>query len=488
MRPLPIPARADHLYRAQFLNSLISSIETKDLTKYTPPPAPARQGSGRPPVRQGASSASVSARSSAEAEQRRPAATTATTATTAPTPSTHTSTTLAGTTLAGTKRRISEPSQAQARERSKVARPDVPVPGRPAHPPSSQQPKLGVVKPGVSRVGAGVGEKKGPAVVSSATAAGTAGAGSGVAVAPTHAHTHTQSSQTRPSSHPPTTTPSGTALASTSISKQSQPHRPAAPALVHSPSAFSASSTTASALAPASSTVHPSRATAPPSTTGTGTGAGAGAATATAIGTGTGAGKAPPKGSFADILARAKALQEKGPAPPAVGLIKHATQPKDQRPSKGQLKRKLEEARLRERQEATRAKKGGPGVDRPRPGKPDPAEVRHERLKALKQRGDGPAYKGTARSAASTAGAAGAGAARSTASGAARAGHAPASSGAAPEPPVYKAPRPLRLASVERVVQNIQDQIQDQIQGPIARLRTRPRGRHPAALTGGTES
>ncbi|PWY73704.1 hypothetical protein BO70DRAFT_381651 [Aspergillus heteromorphus CBS 117.55] len=97
--------------------------------------------------------------------------------------------------------------------------------------------------------------------------------------------------------------------------------------------------------------------------------------------------KAPPKGSYADIIARAKAAQEK--APTTVGMFKHQAAPKE-KISKVERKKRAIEAQTKEK-DARSGKKPGtaPGAT---------ANVRSGDSKPAKKRDpEVPSYKGTAR-------------------------------------------------------------------------------------------
>ncbi|KAJ5501269.1 hypothetical protein LT330_001166 [Penicillium expansum] len=91
--------------------------------------------------------------------------------------------------------------------------------------------------------------------------------------------------------------------------------------------------------------------------------------------------KPPPKGSFAEIMAQAKAKQET--APVGVGLLRHQAGPKE-RLTKVERKRRMMEMQAKEK-EARVGRKAGSGVSAK--GKP-----------AVRQRdSEGPSYKGTAK-------------------------------------------------------------------------------------------
>ncbi|KAI5287542.1 hypothetical protein KEM54_005916 [Ascosphaera aggregata] len=311
-----------------FLNSIISSIETKDPSKYAPPPAPARK------PRQPSASAPGSARSSADTEQRdRERSLSASSS--------------------GVKRRA-DTDWRNEDIRAKVARSDaVTVKSAPRELPQSKtlaatattkatassqlEPgvmKPGVVKPGVSKQFSLVSKtpvsKTLPTTPSSSANPVSAGQTKAITAAkPINASLSTSTTKLATATSKPN--------ASIPATKPSAATKPAPPAPVQS--------------------------------------------------------KPPPKGSYAEIMARAKALQEKAPAPPAVGLIKHQPQTKE-RLSKAQLKKKAEEAKLKER-EGAKAKKAGGKLSRSS-SDISTHETRQERLKALKKAG-GPEYRGTAR-------------------------------------------------------------------------------------------
>ncbi|KAK2749767.1 hypothetical protein FQN55_003003 [Onygenales sp. PD_40] len=102
--------------------------------------------------------------------------------------------------------------------------------------------------------------------------------------------------------------------------------------------------------------------------------------------------KPPPKGSYAEMMLRAKALQEK--APMQVGMIKHQSVPKE-RLSKVQLKKRAMEAKQKEAEEAKGRRNGmvasKSSTANGLAGKPNGA-----RAALLKSRGESE-YKGTAR-------------------------------------------------------------------------------------------
>ncbi|KAJ6030461.1 hypothetical protein N7460_010727 [Penicillium canescens] len=91
--------------------------------------------------------------------------------------------------------------------------------------------------------------------------------------------------------------------------------------------------------------------------------------------------KPPPKGSFAEIMAKAQALQDK--APTNAGTLRHQAVPKE-RLSKVERKRRAMEAQAKEK-EARLGKKSAPGAT----GK--------DRIALTKRSSDGPSYKGTAK-------------------------------------------------------------------------------------------
>ncbi|KAJ6060836.1 hypothetical protein N7444_002690 [Penicillium canescens] len=100
------------------------------------------------------------------------------------------------------------------------------------------------------------------------------------------------------------------------------------------------------------------------------------------IGTSTAIKAAPaPKGSFAEIMAKAQALQDK--APTNAGTLRHQAVPKE-RLSKVERKRRAMEAQAKEK-EARLGKKSAPGAT----GK--------DRIALTKRSSDGPSYKGTAK-------------------------------------------------------------------------------------------
>ncbi|KAJ6108504.1 hypothetical protein N7523_009827 [Penicillium sp. IBT 18751x] len=92
--------------------------------------------------------------------------------------------------------------------------------------------------------------------------------------------------------------------------------------------------------------------------------------------------KAPPKGSFAEIMARAKALQDQAPA--QVGMLRHQAVPKE-RLSKVERKRRMMEAQAQEKAARRPGQKPAPGAP-PVKGKP-----------GVKKEPEGPTYKGTAK-------------------------------------------------------------------------------------------
>ncbi|KAI1941792.1 hypothetical protein LOZ66_001273 [Ophidiomyces ophidiicola] len=98
--------------------------------------------------------------------------------------------------------------------------------------------------------------------------------------------------------------------------------------------------------------------------------------------------KPPPKGSFADIMAQAKALQQQKPL--SVGVIKHQTVVKE-RMSKPKRERLLKEAKQREI-EANKVKKTTSARSSPNAG----GRFRDEKMQSRKERSE-PGYRGTAR-------------------------------------------------------------------------------------------
>ncbi|KAJ5571050.1 Chromatin SPT2 [Penicillium sp. DV-2018c] len=88
--------------------------------------------------------------------------------------------------------------------------------------------------------------------------------------------------------------------------------------------------------------------------------------------------KPPPPGSFAAIMAQAKAKQEQAPA--YVGLLRHKPLPKE-RLTKVERKRRMMETQAKER-EARLGRKAGPGITADKPGQRD---------------AERPSYKGTAK-------------------------------------------------------------------------------------------
>ncbi|EGD85684.1 hypothetical protein H112_06598 [Trichophyton rubrum D6] len=100
--------------------------------------------------------------------------------------------------------------------------------------------------------------------------------------------------------------------------------------------------------------------------------------------------KPPPKGSYAAIMAEAKALQNKAPA--AVGLIKHQAVPKDKK-SKVQQKKMTEEAKQRDREPANRK------LSTEKSAATAPSRSTKEAILKARQAemGKQEAYKGTAR-------------------------------------------------------------------------------------------
>ncbi|KAL4880807.1 hypothetical protein BJY04DRAFT_190850 [Aspergillus karnatakaensis] len=97
--------------------------------------------------------------------------------------------------------------------------------------------------------------------------------------------------------------------------------------------------------------------------------------------------KPPPKGSYAELMARAKAAQQT--APTQVGMLKHQPAPKEKL-SKVERKRRLMEARAKEK-EAKLGKKAGAPSSATNPTRIDNAKP------APKRDNDEPTYRGTAR-------------------------------------------------------------------------------------------
>ncbi|KAI5306891.1 hypothetical protein KEM56_006591 [Ascosphaera pollenicola] len=293
-----------------FLNSLISSIETRDPTKYAPPPAPARKPRQPPPS--ASASVSGSARSSAETEQRDRARSLSSSS-------------------VGVKRKAESISRNDD-IRTKVMRPETVVknvsrePHVPASTPSSQ------VRPGISKSSSAPKTSSNPPFKP----------------APKPAPANATSTTQPKTSTPRLTTPSASSTTTAMTTTKS------------APATAASKPTTASKPAPSAPIQS----------------------------------KPPPKGSYAEIMARAKALQEKAPAPPEiVPVVKHLPQPKE-RLSKVQLKKKAEEAKLKEQEEA-KAKKQAGKLSRSSSNVSAP-ESRQEKIKALKK-SDGPEYRGTAR-------------------------------------------------------------------------------------------
>ncbi|KAJ5087400.1 hypothetical protein N7456_011016 [Penicillium angulare] len=98
--------------------------------------------------------------------------------------------------------------------------------------------------------------------------------------------------------------------------------------------------------------------------------------------------KAPPKGSFADIMAKAKAMQEK--APTNLLTFKHQTAPKDPS-SHRDLKKRMGEAKTKAKVEAQGKKYTPKSSSAPRFGKKASAEP------PSRKSSEGPTYKGTAK-------------------------------------------------------------------------------------------
>ncbi|KAJ5635058.1 Chromatin SPT2 [Penicillium longicatenatum] len=94
--------------------------------------------------------------------------------------------------------------------------------------------------------------------------------------------------------------------------------------------------------------------------------------------------KAPPKGSYADLMAIAKARQEQ--APQKVGLLQHQTAPREHL-GRHELRRRLQEAKMRAKMES-KGKKFEPAI----------ARNGHKRSPdSAKQSPEVPSYKGTAK-------------------------------------------------------------------------------------------
>ncbi|KAJ5604772.1 hypothetical protein N7510_009926 [Penicillium lagena] len=91
--------------------------------------------------------------------------------------------------------------------------------------------------------------------------------------------------------------------------------------------------------------------------------------------------KVPPKGSFADIMAQAKTLQQK--APTQAGMFRHQAVPKE-RLSKLERKKRIMEAQAKEKEQARLVKKGVPIAAK---GKADGKRAEREEV----------SYKGTAK-------------------------------------------------------------------------------------------
>ncbi|KAL2872432.1 uncharacterized protein BJX67DRAFT_339467 [Aspergillus lucknowensis] len=100
--------------------------------------------------------------------------------------------------------------------------------------------------------------------------------------------------------------------------------------------------------------------------------------------------KPPPKGSFAEIMAKAKALQQT--APTQVGMFKHQSVPKEKL-SKLERKKRMREAQLKEK-DAKQARKPGTTSGACASSKSGNAKLAH------KPEREEPTYKGTARPAA----------------------------------------------------------------------------------------
>jgi len=141
-----------------------------------------------------------------------------------------------------------------------------------------------------------------------------------------------------------TTAPAGTKR---KAEEQLHPGKPDRRAVGKQSLAKSASTQTTTAKARPNSVSIPSRPLAKPSTT---NGAAASPKSPTASSS-----KPPPKGSFADLMLKAKAAQEK--APVQVGVLKHQPVPKE-RLSKAEKKKRAMEAMAKEK-EARLAKKSG---------------------------------------------------------------------------------------------------------------------------------
>ncbi|OJJ46637.1 hypothetical protein ASPZODRAFT_117274 [Penicilliopsis zonata CBS 506.65] len=96
--------------------------------------------------------------------------------------------------------------------------------------------------------------------------------------------------------------------------------------------------------------------------------------------------KAPPKGSYADLMAKAKALQEKAPA--QVGMFRHQSAPKE-RVSKVERKRRVAEAQVKEKDVKIGKK--------PSPVSGAAAAKDKARDGSISRKPEEPSYKGTAR-------------------------------------------------------------------------------------------
>ncbi|KAL2815373.1 hypothetical protein BJX63DRAFT_390306 [Aspergillus granulosus] len=97
--------------------------------------------------------------------------------------------------------------------------------------------------------------------------------------------------------------------------------------------------------------------------------------------------KPPPKGSFAEIMAKAKALQQT--APTQVGMFKHQSAPKEKL-SKLERKKRMQEAQMKEK-DAKQARKPGATAGASASSKSENTKV------APKREREEPTYKGTAR-------------------------------------------------------------------------------------------
>lgn len=106
--------------------------------------------------------------------------------------------------------------------------------------------------------------------------------------------------------------------------------------------------------------------------------------------------KPPPKGSYAEIMARAKALQDKAPA--QVGMLRHQAVPKE-RLSKVERKRRMMEAKAQEKAARRSGKQIGPGLvskGKPAVKKPEPDVPSYKGTAKPAKVPEVPAYRGTA--------------------------------------------------------------------------------------------